>query len=232
MAEGTGEGTGTGAGTGNQQVEKPAWLAQAPADLRDNELFTGHKTIGDQLKAHLDLFGKVKDLEGIKAKFDALPKAPAKPEDYQFDKIDGVDDALVNSARPGFHKYGLNNDQAKGMIALETELHQARIDQFVAQREKEKAAQETQLKAEWGDKYQERTENMHRFLKTFSQGFKIGDKPADVNGFLESTKLGNDPFFIRFIDALAQKFPEDASPSGRSGDSGGEKTGLISIYKS
>jgi len=229
MAEGTGEGNGTGAGTGNQG-ESPKWLEQLPADLKGNAAFGSFKTIGDFAKAHLDMSGKVTELEGVKAKFDALPKAPAKPEDYQFDPVEGLDVNMLNDARPEFHKLGLTNDQAKAMVALEGALWKKRVDAFETKFNADKAAEETKLKAEWGDKYDTRIENMKRFLTTFSKDFKVDGKTVDVGAWLNQSGMGNSPFFIRLVDALAQKFPEDSSPSGRSGDSG-DKKGMISLYQ-
>jgi hypothetical protein len=231
MAEGTDKGKETGAETGNQGGEKPAWLAQLPADLKDNEAFTGFKTIGDLAKAHLDNTGKVKEFDGLKTKFDSLPKPPAKPEEYQFDKIEGIDEGMLNGARPEFHKAGLTNDQAKAMVALEGQLWKQRVDAYAAQSEKDRLAAETALKAEWGSKYPERVESMSRFMAAVGKDIKVEGKSVDVNAFLLQKGLGNDPFFIRFIDAISQKLPEDTSPSGRSADTGG-KTGMASIYQS
>jgi hypothetical protein len=230
MAEGNAEGTETGNATGNQGTEKPAWLAQLPADLKDNETFTGYKTIGDLAKAHLDTSAKVKDLEGIKSKFDSLPKAPADPKEYQFDKVEGVDESILEGARPEFLKAGLTNDQAKAMVALESALMAKRVEAFAAQSENDRQAAETALKAEWGAKYPERVENISRFMKAIGKDIKVDGKPVDVDAYLVTKGLGNDPFFIRMVDAIAQKLPEDTSPSGRSPSNEGNK-GMISLYK-
>ena len=219
-------GQNTGGGTG----DKPAWLAQLPTNLKDNASLAGFKTIGDFAQAHLDTSAKVTELEGIKAKFDTLPKAPAKPEEYVFDKIEGIDEGLLNEARPEFLKAGLSNDQAKAVVTLEASLMKKRMEAYAAQSERDRLTAETGLKTEWGDKYPAKVENMKRFLTEFSKGFKIGDKPADVTEFLVRSRLGNDPFFIRFMDAVSSKIGEDTSPSGGSGGSGGKKEGMMGLY--
>lgn len=91
------------------------WLAQLPEDLRGNEAFTSHATIGDFAKAHLDkvseLDGKVKESDGRVADltkrlenavtipgdsatdeerktFYSKLGVPEKPEDYELDQAD------------------------------------------------------------------------------------------------------------------------------------------------
>src|SRR5574341_876074 len=67
MADGVGDGT-----TGSGQPDKPAWIAQLPDALKGNEAFTAFKTIGDLAQSHLDVSGRVKELDGITAKHKEL----------------------------------------------------------------------------------------------------------------------------------------------------------------
>jgi len=222
--EGTSEGAGTGAGTG---VEKPAWIAQLPSDLKDNEAFTAYKTIGDLAKTHLDYAGKVKELDGVKAKLDNyIPKlskdatdeqraefrkaigVPDKADNYEFLDKDGKPSNTNVSAwaKQAFFKHGVPADVAKGLSndfdAFLNGIGQAEVQM----REKARGEAETKLKAELGDKYDASVEMVRRVWKKLSN--------SKFDAFVNETKIGNDPRLISFIINIAKLTGEDKSPAG------------------
>lgn len=239
MPEGTGEGTGTGTGTGT--VEKPAWVAQLPADLKDNEAFTGFKTIGDLAKAHLETSGKVKEFDGMKAKLDnSIPKLnpdakpeereafyaalgrPAKPEEYKFDG-DNLDDKTVKWAQATFFQAGLTADQAKQVSGSWNGFIKQIVETAKTQAVEEERLATEALKKDLGDQFEATKTLASRLWKKH-----FGDD-AEINAFLttptrEGMLLGNNPFLIRLFAKLAKLTGEDTSPAG-SPDAGKSNSG-------
>lgn len=240
--EGTGEGTGTGAGTG----EKPAWVAQLPADLKDNESFTQYKTIGDLAKAHLEVSGKVKDLDGLQAKLkDSIPKLkadakpeereayykalgrPDKPEEYEF-KGENLDPKSIEWARQAFFENGLSKDVANKIAAGFNDFQKAQVEALKANVKAETAAAEAKLKTDLGDKFEATKELASRFWKKHfaenAEALKFLETPT-VEGML----LGNNPYFISLFAKAASLTGEDTSSPG-SPSQAGKKEGLQGFY--
>jgi len=203
--------------------EKPAWLAQLPADLKDNPSFTSYKTIGDLAKDHLALGDKAKEIDGLKEKLENyIPKLaedstdeeknlyysalgrPEKPDKYEFEG-DNLDPKTVDWARDTFFKAGLNNDQAKAIAGSWNGFMKQMIDAEAESRGKEREAAETKLKSELGEKYNESIEMVKRVWK------KLTDD--DFDKFVDETKIGNDPRLIRFMIKVSKTVGEDKSPS-------------------
>lgn len=235
--EGTGEGTKTGDGTGTV----PAWTAQLPADLKDNPAFTAHKTLGDLAKAHLEVTGKVKEIDGLKTKLDnSIPKLaadstdeekaiyyqslgrPEKADGYEFEG-DKLDPKTVAWAKDAFYRAGLSKDQAKAISGSFNGFVKGLVDADAEQREKERGEAETKLKGELGDKYDGTVEMIRRFWKKHTT--------TELDAFVNETKIGNHPVFIRFMAAIAKATGEDISPAG-SPVTGNTKPGWISYDKS
>jgi hypothetical protein len=246
--EGTGEGTGTGAGTGQQGGE---FRAQFPADLKDHEAFKPYKTIGDLGKAHLDLIGKVKDLDGKTAKITELEgklssaifkpgeKAtdeektayrkslgvPEKPEQYEFEKAEGIehDPNMISWAQKVFHKYNVSKESAVG-IGREWDAFLKGVDE-----EEDKLIQG------------EITENQKKFREMKVNGIPVFKTDDEFKAALELNKrywkkvTGEDmPAFVdgfsftKFIHEHAKKYGEDMSlQGGQARGTGEEKPGMI-----
>jgi hypothetical protein len=219
MSEGNGEGITTGDGTG----EKPAWLAQMPADLKDNQTFSSFKTIGELGKSYLELSGKVKEVDALKTKLDSsIPKLsdkatdeekaayykaigrPDKADEYEF-AGDGMDPKIVGWAKDTFFKNGLSKEQAKNIQASFNDFVTASENARVETMKAEATAAEEKLKTELGDKYPEQIELAKRTWQ------KLSD--AEFDSFVNETKIGNDARMIRFILKVAKLTGEDKSPA-------------------
>jgi len=237
------DGDGTGNDSGNQSTTGGEWRAQLPADLKDNEAFTGFKTVGDFAKAHLETSGKIKTLEGSikdnyvpklkdgasKEEMEAYHKAigrPDKPEDYAFDKIDypeGVqtDPQLEGLFRKWAHEAGLNKTQAAFF-------HKTYANAYIsaAQAAEVKRQQAMQdglagLQREWGGKFAENSEMVKREVERIDKiipGFK---KSADETG------LGNHPFLVKMVLHYAKANSDGNLVDGKSPGGGGGKPGLF-----
>jgi macrodomain Ter protein organizer (MatP/YcbG family) len=218
--EGTGEGNVTGAGTG----EKPAWVAQLPADLRDNPSFTSYKTIGELAKTHLSMTEKAKEAESLKAKLsDSIPKLtedatdeekadyynrlgrPEKADGYEFSD-DNLDKKTVAWAKETFFKAGLTKDQAKAVEGSWNGYVKSMVDAELETRQKERETAEAKLKSELGDKYDASIELVRRFWKKHTND--------ELDTFVNETKIGNDPRLIRLLVSIAKSTGEDTSPAG------------------
>ena len=222
VTEGTGEGTGTGAGTGQAA---PAWVAQLPADLKDNAAFTSYKTIGDLAKAHLEMGEKVKESDGLKAKLkDAIPKLPEnatqeerdmhamalgrpeKPEEYEF-AGDGKDATeWTTSWKQDLFKLGIPKDTAKALSGLLSTKIQGMVDAHNAGIKQEIADAGVKLKAEFGDKYDTNIALANRLWKTNTDGELDKDFPTETSKTRAS--------IIRYLVKMAAKTGEDTSLSG------------------
>ena len=235
--EGTGEGTGTGAGTGQAA---PAWVAQLPADLKDNAAFTSYKTIGDLAKAHLEMGEKVKESDGLRAKLkDAIPKLPEnatpeerdiylmalgrpeKPEEYEF-AGDGKDASeWTTSWKQDLFKLGISKDTAKALSGLLSTKIQAMVDAHNAGIKKEIAEAGVKLKAEFGDKYDANVALAARLWKTHTDG----ELEKDFQTETSKTRTA----IIRYIVKTAAKTGEDTSLPG-AGQRGQAPTGGRMTY--
>jgi len=238
--EGTGKGTegeGTGAGTGQNEG---LWRAQLPADLKDNELLTPYKTIGDAAKAHIDTVGKMKDLEGklkehetklataivkpgekaTKEEIAAYRKSmdiPDTPDGYEIPKVEGEEGnkEMEAWARETFHKADLSKAQAK-LIGEQWNGFITEFNKAYVEAEK-KAVDEamTKLKTDLGAAFNEQYELGKRLFK------KVMD--AD---FSETDHI-NLPTVLKFIIKSAKLVGEDKIPPGGQLKGEAVKEGMI-----
>lgn len=237
--EGTGEGT-TGATTG--QVETPAWAAQLPTDLKANPTWTQYKTVGDLGKTHLDLLGKVKDLEGKTAKMtelegrlqNSVPKLkpdatkeevqaffsalrPVKAEEYDFPKGEGIDHdpKMIEWARETFFNAGLSKQQAS-IISEQWNSFISEFNKKLVQQEQDDLKAETEkFKQELGKEYDKNMELAKRFFKKL-----MGEDLTDQTPI-------NPVTLLKILVKGGRMLGEDFSPAGtQSGGSVGQ-TGMI-----
>jgi hypothetical protein len=223
MTEGTIDGTQTGDGTG-QSNDVPAWIAQLPADLRTNATFTGFKTIGDLAKNHLEVTGKVSEIDGLKEQLgNSIPKLgpdatdeqkaqfysaigrPDKPDGYEV-KGENLDGDFVKWAKESFFKHGTPKSVAEGMIQEYIAYQEKIVGDYETKRKTETEAAVTKLKQELGDQYVPSVEMVRRVLT------KHGGE--ELFKYLDESGLGNDPRFIRAMINLSKLTGEDTSPQG------------------
>ena len=220
---------------GNQE-QVPGWLAGLPEDLRSNETFKQYKTVGEFAKSHIETADKVKKLE--ESAVNSIPKLPEnatqqdrdtfyksigrpeKADDYELDDGGGKNAPEWQKMwKDEFFKLGLPADMAKslstafnGQMAKLVEAHNDTLKQDI-----ETAS--TNLKAEYGDKYEENTELAKRMWNKHGNS----DFDAAFNGESSANRFS----MIRFIVNMAKLTGEDSSPPGSTskgpgqGDTGG-----------
>jgi hypothetical protein len=207
--------------TGNQGSNSPGWLAGLPSDLRDNEAFKAHKTVGDFAKAHLDVAAKAKEYEGKLA--NSIPKLgenatqeerdrfynslgrPEKPEGYELDP--------EKKNAPEWNKYwedalfqeGVSKQTAQG---LQKRLN-AQMTQMVEQHNAKILAENTKaaetLKTELGDKYDASVALVSRLWKQW------GKTEVEFDKAFSTETSANRVTMMRFLLNVAAKTGEDSS---------------------
>ena len=240
--EGTGEGTQTGAVTG--QTQAPAWLAQLPADLKGNETFTKYQTIGDLGKVHLDLLGKVNELDGKTAKMaelegklaNTIPKLPenptkeqveafhqaigrpGKPEEYEFPKDDGTEHSpeMISWAQKTFFEAGLSKQQGTILGKQWNGFIKGMVEAEEQESEKQKVENEKAFRAEFKteDEYKAGYELTKRFWNKITK--------TNFDEAYKEADAWQVPMFMRFIFLVAKATGEDTSPQATQPQGGGE----------
>lgn len=213
--------------------QRPAWMAQLPKDLQEDESLTRFKTIGDIGKAYRELEGKIgnsipipgKDAtaEELNAYFTKIGR-PDKPESYNLSKLElpeglAYDDALAEDFRKRAHTLGLTQEQAEKLYGWQIESTvQSYKDRQV---DMQRAVQEStaKLREVYGSKTNEEVALTTRFLK------QAADKidPALIRD-IENSGLGNSVSLIRLLNTFAHQTAEDSfagEGSGREDDNTG-----------
>lgn len=247
MTEVAGNVEGTPTGNVTEPAQAPAWLAQLPADLKVNETLTKYPTIGDLGKTHLDVLGKVKELEGKTAELEGslknvIPKLPenptkeqteayltaigrpSKPEEYEFPKEEGTEHSpeMVSWAQKTFFEAGLSKQQAAMLGKEWNGFIKNMVEGENAESEKQKVENEKAFRAEFktDDEYKAGYELTKRFWNKITKtNFDEAYKEADA---------WQVPMFMRFIFLVAKATGEDTSPQGAHPQGGQEVTpGMI-----
>lgn len=178
-------------------VKRPAWMAQLPEDLREDEAFTSFEKLGDFAKAYKEAVKK----EGIKAPGkDATPeelaafyKAIGKPETAEDYKLEGTDlDAFKEMA------FGSNLTQSQAESVLKALKARADAAANTAKENMARMYNETNaaLKTEYGNSYTEKMKSLNRGLLTFG-GKNIQQK-------LMQAGLSYDPDIVHMFIRLGE----------------------------
>lgn len=226
------------------------WLAQLPEDLRANEAFTGHATLGEFAKAHLEAKGKLNEFDGkfkeaegkaadLSAKLtNTIPKLgekatdeekaafykalgrPEKSEEYEFPKGEGVEHDPAMVAWARDLFHRANLSKEQGSTISKA------WDAFMAQMATNQ--QETAKKARDESEAALKKELGDKYPATAELAARLLKdvaRPEEVQHLADSG-IGNDPILIRLIARLAAKTGEDSTTKTTSG--GGEpRLGMI-----
>ena len=231
---------GTSGSTGNQQTQPAGWLAGLPADIRENEAFKPHKTVGDFAKAHLETAKKATDLEAkLKDSIPKLPEdatqeerdvyqmslgRPEKAEEYEFDGEDKNAPEWTGFWKGEFFKLGLPKSQAKALSTAFNGHIQKMVEAPNAGIQKEITDASTKLKTELGDKYDASVELAARLWKK--------ETDTDFDKAFTGETSANRYTMIRFLLKMAAKTGEDLSPQGGLNQSRQNQTAFVSYDKS
>ena len=211
------------------------WSQQLPEDLRTNEAFTGHATLGDFAKSHLDAQGKLKEFDGkvkenegkvvdLEKKLgNTIPKLPENATDQEREIFYL---ALGKPEKADGYEFpegdGVKHDEKMVSWARDA-FHKANLskDQGKVMSQLWDGFIQDMVKAEIDTREKERTEAETK-LKT-----ELGDKydgsvemvrrvwkelsNSDFDAFINETKIGNDARMIRFVMNAAKKAGSDTS---------------------
>lgn len=234
-----------GGGGGGQPAggaTAPAWVADLPEDLRNNETlsrFKGNdwKEVGPALAKS---FLETKKLTGQKA-YD-LPKDDWKPEQWKEwhkltgvpespDKYDPVDGELlkktglppeiISTATKRFHDLGLTPKQVKGI------LHEWYLPDLAKGMEAEQAAKQEALKRdeevirkEWGGDYEKNAGLVKAALAKFGS--------PELSKWAEDNGAANNPTLAKLFARIGSEMLESsARGGGSSGQAGASKEGAL-----
>ena len=202
--------------------ESLGWRAGLPDDLKQNEAFTGFKTVGEFGKHYLEVSKKATELEGKLA--DYVPKLPddatdeerqlyydalGRPEqssEYEFDGEDKNAPEWTNYWKEQFHSMGLTKAQAKHLSSQWNQQMQKMVEAHNASIKSEMEKAEQKLRSEMGDKYDANVELAKRMTQKhlgteFDKVFANESAEAKFNT-------------IRLLLKVAALTGEDRSPVG------------------
>jgi hypothetical protein len=242
-----GTGDGLPAGEVPPANAAPAWTAQLSSDLRENETFTGYKTISDLAKDHLIVKGKATELEG-KLATDYIPKlaenatpeqkeafykALGRPENadgYEFKLPDGleINQELTDWWKTYAFEKGLPKEIGesvyKDFSSLIGQMDKARSDLEIKVHEDAKA----ELQRAWGTDAPKNAE----IIKTVYQHFK---SPA-FDQFLElkvevgdkRIRVGDHPATLEWSLEVGKAMqPDTIPPNGPQNNQPPKAVGIV-----
>lgn len=130
---------------------------------------------------------------------------PESVDGYQFEKPEGFE--LDESTFMDFKQIAFDNklspDQFSSIMKFEAQRNETIRTEIENSIKEHQAETEKTLKAEWGDKYDEKLDSARRFLNHES----IADD--DFKKFLEETRFGDNLNVIRYFAKLADLISED-----------------------
>lgn len=227
------------------------WMAQLSDDLKANEAFTGHETLSDFAKAHLNTLGQVSELDGKAKEFEgkvsdlegrlanSIPKLgdkptddeisayrlalgiPDKAEDYDFPSGDGVEHD--EQMISWAQKVFHEAGLSKEQGALIGQAWDGFVKGLVEQQEQSSAEA---IKAASDKLKEEWGADFDKNMEFTKRGWqKFTDNEFDQ--FVDETGIGNHPTLIRFIFKIGQAMGEDFSgPSGPGKGEGEPNVGM------
>ena len=210
-------------------AESLGWRAGLPDDLKQSPDLANYKTVGDFTKEALSWKGKATELETKLA--DSVPKLPdnataeeqalyydalgrpSKASEYEFDGEDKNAPEWTNLWKSEFHTLGLTKAQAKQLSTKWNAQMQSMVKAHNDAVAKEGTTAETEMRQQWGDKYNTNLELAKRMWQKhgdseFDKAF--ADAPSHIR--IATTKL---------LVSLAALTGEDTSPQGGHTTKGG-----------
>jgi len=207
-------------------VEKPAWMAQLPDDLKENESLSQFKSLGDFGKKFIevnDIASKAADSVHIpgedatdeeRAAFFEKLGRPKTEDEYdlpapQLPEGMKVNEELSKQFRSTAHKLGLSNAQTKELFNL---YNTTMVNTFTSVAKEREAAKQTataNLKTEWGTDYDT---NMAVVKRAYDE---FGDE--SLTKYLDESGEGNNPVLIKAFYNIGKKMLDDNIVNGKLG---------------
>lgn len=134
------------------------------------------------------------------------PEAYTLPEDVKFEDGVKLDDAKFNNLRKVFHDEGFTPRQAQAMLRTYVGSLNETTKEMRAREEAEATKAATELKQEYGDKFDENIALSRAVLA------KVGS--PELIEYLNTSRLGNNPHLIRAMVKVGNMITEDRARSG------------------
>jgi hypothetical protein len=201
------------------------WRASLPDDLKSASVLANVPDVPTLVKNYINaesLIGKKRlplpEKNWNDTQWDDFYKQAGRPEtpdkypvpEFKFEEGLAVQPELVDKAKLQFHKLGLSEKQAKGILEYYFGIENERFKSGKESMSQTRAQAEEAMKKEFGDKYESKLALAKAALTRF-------DEPgSDFVKFLDESKLGNDPRMVKFLTRVADKLNEDSSGSAGS----------------
>jgi len=196
---------------------QPAWMAQLPQDLKEDQSLTKFQTIGDLGKSYKELEGKLgkaivlpgeKATDEEKVRYRKSIGVPDKPEDYKLDPVElpgGItkDEATEKAFLAKAHELNLTLDQVKNV-------HQWYYKQLADDMKVVKttmAEVETAMAKEYGADWSQAKGFMERGFAQFAD--------AETAKLFDLSGLGNHPGVIRMFIKMGKLITEHPFVDGK-----------------
>jgi hypothetical protein len=141
---------------------------------------------------------------------------PESPDKYTMPEVkleEGVklDDEKLKGLRAKVHGLGLSDRQFKGIMEVYLGSVNDGVKGTSAQIQAERDASLGALKTEWGDQFDAKLDVAKSVLK------KFGGEDTKLMEYLETSRLGNNVEFIKFLNSLGSGMLEDTTRGGSLG---------------
>ena len=206
-AGGTGDGAGSGdggtggAGEGQGGQATPSWVESLSSELQTVVLDKGFKEPSDVLNSYVNLeklrgvpqdrLLKLPEKSDDPAWNDIYSKLgrPEKPDGYGFNKTEGEDNSFTEWAENTFHELNLTGKQGKALAEKLTEFNQQTLKNQEAAYSQEIEKQESQLKSDWGNKYDQNMAQAQLAVKNLGIDADTIDSMEKAIGFSKTMEF-------------------------------------------
>jgi len=174
----------------------PEWMAQLPSEYKKDEYGKPYKTMGEFYKTH----------KGLKAKLDSIPKAPEKPEGYEFPEDETTNKDLLKWFRKTVHSLKVPKDHAEKLYVQWNEYAAGEIAKRTKEQENALVKLDELMHGEWGADYDK---NMGYVDKAIED---LGGE--DLKKALDETGAKNNPVILKALKQIGFEHSDDTLREG------------------
>lgn len=142
------------------------------------------------------------------------PPATADAYDLKAPALDGlptINEQRLGIYRDGFHKLGVTQAQAQGLL----ELHAREVADGIRLMDQRNQEEIDKVEQRWGkDLFDRRWALANRALPRLAN--EVGMDPKAVADYLDTTRKGNDPILFQLLAAVGEAMDEDIAMDGES----------------
>jgi len=135
---------------------------------------------------------------------------PGKPEEYEFEPVEGLEDVdfkeIEDAFRKEAHKSGMSKAQANTSWKFFKETTKNGKDELNTNYKTKYNTEWSALKNEWGNAYPEKIKKTQALLA------KFGDE--NINKWIKSSGITKEATAVKFLSKIADSFSEDKLESG------------------